>query len=407
MLWYQIPVAGRLSVEALLNLTGLLNVRDVLRRAGPKPRIAFQAYAKHLALCFAPIIDALRRDVPDIEIHFIVLPHPQFTLESLIDLRDFVRDTLGVPADNIRFFWQAVWHRYDLLICTDVYARFPMRRPKTVLLKHGAGVASRALKRHWFRKTITDFDLVLVNGEADRELLSTHGPGTVVLEKVFAVGLPYLDRLQTYPEPRESYLRRLGVAPDRKVAWVGPSWRGLQAIQSRDPRYFDDLIRTLQALGWEVLIKMHTCSFNRAMVQGEAWAAKLRQYADSNVHIDYDVDDVPALLHADILITDISSRAFDFMLLDKPVIAVIPRDLFTDQLDVERIELLRRGARLIESTAELGPAIAQELNDGESARTERQRVARRVFSNPGRATEVVVGHLLRQLKTETLEPQRQ
>jgi CDP-glycerol glycerophosphotransferase (TagB/SpsB family) len=395
----RVAVVFRVIVEALLSLTGLLDLRPLFATRKRRPQIAFQAYAEHLALFYAPIIERIRQEAPDVEIHFIVLSHPQFTVASWLKVRRFARESLSIPASNIRFFWQALWHRYDVLICTDVYARFPLRRPRTILLKHGAGVASRILKPHWLRKTIDDFDLVLVNGEADREVLQRYAENGGRSNNVIAVGLPYLDRLHTCTETREAYRRRIGIATDKKVVCVGPSWRGLQAIQSRDPRYFEDLIAALKEHDWEVVIKMHTCSFNKAMVDGDDWAARVARMARQNVHVDFDVDDVPAFLHADMLITDISSRAFDFMLLDKPVIVVIPAGLFTDSLDIERIDLLRKGARFVESATELGPAISQGFDDGagDGMRSDRRHLIARVFSNPGRAAEVVVGHLLRQL----------
>ena len=400
MHWYKIIIAWHVLIEVLLNLWGLLNVRAVFRPTRQRTRIVFQAYAEHLAQCFAPIIDRLQKQAPEVEVHFIVLPHPHFTFRSVIDLRSFVRNCLKVSAPNVRFFWQVLWQKYDLLVCTDVYARFPLRSTKKVLLKHGAGVASRILTRHPFRKTIFDFDLVLVNGEADRDLLSRFGAEKFVAEKVIAVGLPYLDRLQTELGAREVYRRRMGIAANKKVALIGPSWRGLQAIEARDPGYFDEIIAVLRELDWEILIKMHACSFNKAMAQGEDWAERLCRYSQSRIHIDYDVDDVPAFLSADILITDISSRAFDFMLLDKPVIAVLPDNLFTDDLDRERIRLLRQGALLIHSPAELKSAITHGMNKHDLLRAGRQHLARRSFANPGRATQAVVEHLLRQVRTE-------
>lgn len=394
---FRILIAWRALVEALLNLVGLLNVFRALRAAPQQRCIAFQAYAVHLAQCFAPIIAKLQREVPGIDVHFIVLPHPHFSFRSLRELRTFARDCLKVPTANIHFFWQVLWQKYDLVVCTDVYAKFPLRHTKTVLLKHGAGVASRILTRHPFRKTIFDFDLVLVNGQADYDLLASCCATKFVADRVIAAGFPYLDRLQTCAETRDAYLRRVGLAPNKNVALVAPSWRGLQAIQAREPRYFDDLITVLKELDWQVLIKMHACSFNKAMAQGEDWAERLCQYAQHSIRIDYNVDDVPALLHADLLITDISSRAFDFMLLDKPVIAVFPDNLFTDQLDRERIRLMRQGAFLVRSPAEIKLIITDGLNGHDPLRTERQRLAQRFFANPGRATEVVVGHLLRHL----------
>ena len=396
MHWYQITVACRVLMEATFNLLGLLNIRELWQPAQPaRTRIAFQAYAEHLAQCFAPIIKRLQMHVPEVEIHFIVLPHPHFPLRSIIDLRAFVRECLKVPASNIRFFWQALWQRYDLLVCTDVYAKFPLRCETKVLLKHGAGVNSRIFTPHPFRKTLFDFDLVLVTGNADRDLLRRLCAKKFVAERVIAAGLPYLDRLKTCEVSREAYMRRVGIAPNKDVALLGPSWRGLQAIEAREPGYLDKLIAVMKELDWEVLVKMHACSFNQAMAQGEVWAKKLYRYSKSSIHIDYDVDDVPALLHSDILITDISSRAFDFMLLDKPVIAVFPDNLFTDELDRERIQLLCQGALVIHSPSELKSTITNGLKHSDLLRTDRQRLARNFFAHHGHATEVVVEQLLR------------
>src|SRR5262245_14006421 len=221
---YHFIVAGRILVETLLNFLGLLNVRAALRRPNPeRERIAFQAYSVHLAQCFAPIIASLQQEAPHIDIDLIILPHPHFSFRSLWQLWTFSRDVLRVPERNIRFFWQVLWEKYDLLVCTDVYARFPLRATEKVLVKHGAGVATRILKRHPLRKTIFDFDLVLVNGDADYEVLSRFCAPKFFADRVAVAGFPYLDRLHACPETREAYLRRVGLASNRKIALVAPS----------------------------------------------------------------------------------------------------------------------------------------------------------------------------------------
>ncbi len=396
MHWYQATVLGRFLLERLLNLWGLLNFRPARAAAGHRRCIAFQAYSIHLAQCFAPIIDNLKEEAPDVDVHFILLPHPHFSLRSLGELRAFVRDTLKIDEAHIHFFWQAIWRKYDVFVCTDVYARFPLRRTRKVLLKHGAGVASRVLQRHPLRKTIFDFDLVLVNGEADYELLAGCCAPEFVRDRVAVAGLPYLDRLRTCPEDRETYLRRIGLARDRRVALVAPSWRGLAAIQARDADYLDEIIAALCYLDWQVVIKLHACSFNKAMAHGEDWAARLIRYPRAGVRVDGNIDDVPAFLHSDLLITDISSRAFDFMLLDKPVITVFPEDLFEDALDRERIKLISEGILHARSPAELKSMIPRALNSAEKRPHGSRRLAERFFANHGRATEVVTAHLLRE-----------
>jgi hypothetical protein len=404
---YRAAVVWRVFVEMLLCLVGLFHVAPLFRVAR-RPRIGFQTYGRHLAISLAPVIDQMRYQVPDVEVDFIVLGHPQFSIRSWHALRRFARDRLRLPSAQVRFFWQSLWRRYDLLVCADVYARFPLRPARTVLLKHGAGVSARALRPHWLRKTVDDFDLVLVNGEADRASICRHAPAHGVAGKVVAAGLPHMDRLENCAETRERYCARIGIPPERKVALVGPSWRGLQAIQARQPGYFDQVIAALQDLDWEVLIKMHACSFNPAMVGGDDWAARVAGYLRPRVHVDTDVDDVPALVHADLLITDISSRAFDFMLLDKPVIAVVPEGLFCDEFDAERIDLLKQGAHVIESPADLGRAVAEaQMREG-ITRPARRELAHALFANRGRATSAVVDHLLRQLpgRPEGLVPVR-
>jgi hypothetical protein len=213
---------------------------------------------------------------------------------------------------------------------------------------------------------------------------------------VVVAGFPYLDRLESCPETRDAYLRRIGLASGGKVALVAPSWRGLQAIQARQSDYLDEIIAVLRQFDLQVILKLHACSFNKAMARGEDWAARLCRYPRQNVRIDDNIDDVPALLHADLLITDISSRAFDFMLLDKPVIAVFPDDLFTDRLDRERIAFLRQATLSARCPAEIEAMIAQSLNGRGPSAGDCHRLARRFFANPGRATEVVVANLLRQ-----------
>jgi hypothetical protein len=397
---YPLIIAWRVLLGALLTLLGLLNVRAAIRRSPQRKRIAFQAYSVHLAQFLVPVINELRERIPEIEIDFLILPHPHFSFSSLRKLRKFGCESLKIPERNVQFFWQALWQKYDLLVCTDVYARFPLRRTKRVLLKHGAGVASRLFKWHPWRKTIFDFDMVLVSGEADLDLLRRFCPREFIDEKVIAAGLPYLDRLYRHVGGRDDYLRRLGLDVHKQVVLVAPSWRGLEAMQARHPGYFYTLIAVLEKLDKQILIKMHACSFNKFMVLKNDWAHRVRGFDNGQIGIDYDVDDIPALLHANVLVTDISSRAFNFMLLGKPVIVVCPDDVFVEQLDRERIELMRQGTYLARSPTELEAILVHCLPRDDVMSSAREQVARYCFANPGHATEVVVNYLLRQVRTE-------
>jgi hypothetical protein len=375
----------------------LLNV-DLSRRAHPeRKRIAFQAYSVHLAQFFVPVISKLREEAPEFDLHFIVLPHPQFSWSSLQALRAYVRDHLQIPDSNIHYFWKSLWHKYDLIVCTDVYAKFPLRYAPKVFLNHGPGIARRLVQRHPLRKTVFDFDLVLLAGEEDLDLMRRICPGKFVDQKVRAAGFPYSDRLRTCSGQRDAYLRRLGLEPNRATVLLAPSWRGLQALHAREPGFLAALLSNVSALNANVLVKPHACSFNKAMTQGVDWDRLLRGSIGGNIRLDDNVDDVPALQYADVLISDISSRSYNFMLLDKPVILLVPEGLFADPLDRKRIAHMQQAAFTSCTVNEVQARLIDVLRRQPSQRSNRLQLAQRCFANPGCASGAVVGHLLSQI----------
>src|SRR5262245_10157571 len=206
---YQLLVAWRFVSEAALNGFGLCRVGAALQKGTDRKRIAFQAYSVHLAQFFVPIVSKLQEAAPALDIHFIVLPHPHFAADSTEALHTFVRKDLQIPESHIHHFWESLWHKYDLIVCTDVYAKFPLRRAPRVFLNHGPGIARRLIERSLFRKTLYDFDLVLLSGEEDRDLLQRLCGAQFVADKFKPVGFPYLDRLSAGATTRGAYLQRL------------------------------------------------------------------------------------------------------------------------------------------------------------------------------------------------------
>jgi hypothetical protein len=383
-------VGLRVLKEAMLNLLGFFKVAPLfLTTEREKKRIAFQAYSVHLAQFYQTIIPRLD-DAEIIEVTFIILPHPHFSDRSRLELREFVHSSLGVPLGNIKDYWQIIWCKFDIIVCTDVYAKFPLRKARKILLKHGPGVSTRVVTRHPFRKTIFDFDLTLVNGNYDLNLIQKLFPDGRASSKLISIGFPYMDRFKDLNTTRQMYEERLCLDANKKTVLFAPSWRGLELIRKEREDYFDQVISILNELNVNILIKLHACSFNKVMVSGMDWQSKLRKLSIfSGVHIDYDFDDIPALAFSDILITDISSRAFAFMLLDKPVIQLIPLDVFKDLLDEDRIELMKQCSFVAAEPKDIRD-IFNRLNDKEAMSANRLRVSHKCFANRSNATEAFV-----------------
>jgi CDP-glycerol glycerophosphotransferase (TagB/SpsB family) len=363
-------------------------------------RVAFQAYSTHLAQFYRTIIDELR-GAGDVELEFVILPHPHLPLSSSRDLRGFARQQLGFGDDQIRPFARTLWRRYDALICADVYARFPLRRSgRTILLRHGPGVNRRHLERRLFRKTVFDFDVCLVPGEHDREILSAASKRHRAT-RIVAAGQPHLDRLGAVEVTRSRYLADLGLDAELPTVLFAPRWSALGAQPDGGVGYWDEVVETLLAFDANIVVKMHHCSYYPSMAGGIDWGAKLDAVVAPRLAVDHDVDDGPALEHADVLITDTSSRAFNFMLLEKPVVLWDPPARGARR-ESQREDLLRRGSLVAGSLAEASALVGAALAGSRSA-AEAPAVAAECFSNVGGATAAVVDCIRSELELPGLD----
>ncbi len=387
--WERARVVARLLRHWTLLLLGLLVApRAASRHRGPQRLLALQAYSVHLAQFFETLVVELR-DQGDVALELVILPHPHLPVRSERELRIYARERLGFRDDQILPFWRTLWRRYDAMVCADVYARFPLRRGlRRILLRHGPGVNRRHVTRRPFRKTVFDFDLALVAGEHDREVLSAAASERATT-RIIASGQPFLDRLGESAIGRADYLGDLGLDPRLPTVLFAPSWSGLRELPERGVPYWNAVVEALLRLDANVIVKLHDCSYHPSMAGGIDWRAKLAAVAASRLAIDGAVDDVPALEHVDVLVTDVSSRAFNFMLLDKPVVLWHPTEHSAGPWERRREQLLRRGSLVARSIDEVSGLVSGALAGTRSA-PDARAVSAACFANAGRATAAVV-----------------
>lgn len=347
-----------------------------------RPRIAFQAYALHLAQFYRPVIERLRSE--DVELCFIVLPHPELPPGETRALARYARQELRIARENVQPYWRCLWRRYDLVICNDVYARFPLRRAPRWLMWHGAGIPHRFVSESRLRKTVFDFDLLLTGGAHDAALVRSVGAQRGVDVETAAVGIPFLDRLADAGPSRAAYLESLSLDPRRKTLLFAPHWGPGSTAQAMSADHFAQCLAILADSGFNVVFKPHAWSYSSARPQVDDWERTIRRYP--SIGIDRSHDDLPALHHADILVTDGSSRAFNFMLLDRPVILIF-QPTFRERVDVDRARLMQRAALVANDPSELGDLLRQADADPAGLSDERRRVVSEAFVNYGCATE--------------------
>ena len=105
----------------------------------------------------------------------------------------------------------------------------------------------------------------------------------------------------------------------------------------------------------------------------------------------------PCCYLADLLITDASSVANEFALLDRPIVFLdVPRLLEEARAVGANLDLQtwgRRGGVLVTTPAEIVPAVADSLAEPERLSSVRRAIARDLFFNPGNATNAAVAWL--------------
>ena len=117
------------------------------------------------------------------------------------------------------------------------------------------------------------------------------------------------------------------------------------------------------------------------------------------IAIDYNLDDIPALAFSDILITDFSSRAFNFMMLNKPVILIFQAP-FTKPVDVDKARLMQRGSLVADHLDDLKQLIERAIDNPDLLSVDRQRVASECFVNFSRSAEAIVALIKNRIKLE-------
>ncbi|MFC1822419.1 CDP-glycerol glycerophosphotransferase family protein [Thermodesulfobacteriota bacterium] len=350
----------------------------------PLKKIVFQAYSPHLAQMFSSLVEALKKD-EGVEIYFIVMFHPYHGFKSLRDTRKYALNVLKIRKSNILYIWQVFWRKFDCLICSDNYAKFPLLKTKKILIPHGHGLSQRKIKKNILRKTIYDFDAYFLAGEF----------GLVQLKRfikqkpdLLVSGFPFMDPLSEKEKSREKLFKDLGVDDDKKIVLFAPNWRSY-LFGERLSVSFDDVMKCLMEKDVTIFVKLHAVSYIRAQSKGISWQRKLKKYAGlNNVKIINDLNDIPYFKLADILVADpSSSRAFCFMITDKPVIiAGMLEAYYKDPFTRALMDKMKEAAYIAKSTKELSEVLDHCIKHPAEMSIERKKVVKEIFSHIGHAT---------------------
>jgi hypothetical protein len=243
-------------------------------------------------------------------------------------------------------------------------------------------------------------DVVLLAGPAFRRgslsrYLERH-PEACHRLQVLAAGLPKTDRLIATPE-RAS--RAAGRPGGRPIVCYAPTYERCASLQENGIA----IIRALASLPVSVRVRLHHWSAKdpavhpwvAAETDGIRWPEAIEALSRELPNVGLATDDaIECLESADVLVSDASGIAFEFMLLDRPVVFFdVPR-LF-ERYGAGGVHAWgRAGGDVVSTTGDLTAAVARALADPGRLRRERRAIVDALLYVPGRATETCGRHLL-------------
>lgn len=204
------------------------------------------------------------------------------------------------------------------------------------------------------------------------------------------VGMPKTDCLVDGSFDRAQILSSMGLDPARKTLLYAPTWTPYSSLNAMGEDLLSELIRA----GFNVVVKLHDNSLDLDPRNsgGIDWAGRLRPILRAGAgHLAKPGSISPYLAAADLMISDHSSAAFEYLLLDRPLIRIeMPELIARTNIHPEYVALLVEASTSVRSAAQAVAAVERELADPGRMSVLRKTVAEDLFYRPGTATDRAV-----------------
>jgi CDP-glycerol glycerophosphotransferase (TagB/SpsB family) len=204
------------------------------------------------------------------------------------------------------------------------------------------------------------------------------------------VGYPKVDALVRGRGDAAEAARSLGLDASRPTAIFAPTFSTASVLHEAG----ETIIETLLDTGCNVIAKLHDRSLDPdpRFNGGVDWRRQLHRFsANPAFLLARGGDSTPYVRASDLMVSDHSSIAFEFCVLDRPVIVFeAPRLASAARINPEKIALLRSAALVVHDARSLRGAVTASLANPSAGSAARRQVAEQVFYRPGSATERAV-----------------
>ena len=351
-------------------------------------RLLFTGYAHVHFVCFSPLFHALRNE-PGVE----MLVSGGLRRDDDEGLR--VHDTAAMyapfrlPSDAIVDIDELAEIDVDVLLCANTKPIVPRSYGRSIQLFHGLSTRNRAV-----RDANAAYDHSFMLGPYMRRAFEQRGILPAGDPRAAPIGFPKTDRLLDGTLDRKAVLRELGFAGDRPVVLYAPTGAHDNSLETCGEELLERLA-TVDA--YDVIVKPHDHP-----KEAIDWYQRLARFESDHLRLLRSPDAIPSLYASDLLISDASSIANEYLLLDRPIVFLdVPELLAAAAAEDDRLDLAtwgRTGGVVASGAARAVEAVAAGLADPLAQSEARQAIAGDLFYNPGKATQAALQWLRTELQ---------
>lgn len=296
----------------------------------------------------------------------------------------------------------------DLFLQTEIWGRGP-RHALRVFVGHG----QPNKWTNWSDENLQAFDLYFLYGDLERsmfEVIMQSKPESSRHIRLLNIGYPKLDDQMQGNYQRAAVLKELGLDPERKTVIYAPAWDPGGALRTLGTSVIGKI---LEIPDINVIAKLHPASLEPSYspqhlfyTGGVDWSQEFSKL-ESNPRFRYVNDYLinPMLFASDLLVTDFSGVALEFMVLDRPVIYIDCPEFYEKTLvtwgndpevskNDERFNAGRNTGIIVRSIAELPAQTARALGNPLEFSPLRKRLSDRFLYNPGNGSKAAVDAML-------------
>jgi hypothetical protein len=348
--------------------------------------ILFEAGSPMNVAIMRPVIDRFRND-PRLELYFTA-PAGAWQPEEVFGRVETVARVLHYQT--------AAWMKFDAYVNADFWdMTWLHRRTCRIHLFHGVAGKYGLDAPVDIAPVVAAFDcLMFANRDRRTRYLEA---GLVADDDVRAalVGYPKVDCLVDGSLDREAIARNLEIDTRVPTIIYAPTWSPYSSLNTQG----EEIVERIAAEGLQVIVKLHDRSYDRrARASGGIdWAARLSRLASHPlVRIVREPDASPFLVAADAMVSDHSSIAFEYMLLDRPIVVVdCPELLARAGINPQKVRALRSAADVVREPTAAVASLVTSLATPSARSAERRQTASELFHEPGTATDRAVALVYR------------